>query len=169
MAFRSVGSHQRTILFLSTALAFSFSFIQPSVTVERRRLPNVGKASLINTPEHVRKVRSVACRPAGRMKDSRDVQLERMKCALQLLRNAVKPEGVDNLTSDDIRSMLFLQSRLHSNTSPLRVVDILPQTHAQDLKNARLPTFNMMLEFTNMFALSTDHHLKVGGLNLDHP
>ncbi|KAH9015773.1 hypothetical protein EDB84DRAFT_1567572 [Lactarius hengduanensis] len=47
MPFRSVGSHQRTILFLSTALAFSFSFIQLSVTVERRRLPNVG----INTPE----------------------------------------------------------------------------------------------------------------------
>ncbi|KAH9023617.1 hypothetical protein EDB85DRAFT_1894723 [Lactarius pseudohatsudake] len=42
MPFHSVGSHQRTILFLSTALAFSFSFIQPSVTVERRRLPNAG-------------------------------------------------------------------------------------------------------------------------------
>ncbi|KAH8991743.1 hypothetical protein EDB86DRAFT_3079604 [Lactarius hatsudake] len=49
MPFRSVGSHQRTIRFLSSALEFSFSFIQPSVTAERRRLPNVGKASLINT------------------------------------------------------------------------------------------------------------------------
>ncbi|KAH9021973.1 hypothetical protein EDB85DRAFT_1998194 [Lactarius pseudohatsudake] len=54
MSFRSVGSHQRTILFLSTALAFSFSFIQPSVAVKRRRLPNVGNASLINTLKRVR-------------------------------------------------------------------------------------------------------------------
>ncbi|KAH9163124.1 hypothetical protein EDB89DRAFT_2022509 [Lactarius sanguifluus] len=53
MVSRSVGSHQRTTLFLGTALAFSFSFIQPSVTVERRRLPSVGKASSINTPERV--------------------------------------------------------------------------------------------------------------------
>ncbi|KAH9019890.1 hypothetical protein EDB85DRAFT_2153397 [Lactarius pseudohatsudake] len=163
MAFRSVGSHQRTILLPSTALAFSFSFIQPSVTVERR-LPNVGKASLINTPSV--EVRSVAYRPAGRMKESRYAQLERnawTKCGLQLLRNAVKPEGVDDLTSDDIRSMFFLQSRLHFNASPLRVVDILPQTQAQDSKDAHnLPTFNTTPEFTNMLALSTDHHLKVG-------
>ncbi|KAH9011492.1 hypothetical protein EDB85DRAFT_2159886 [Lactarius pseudohatsudake] len=172
MAFRSVGSHQRTILFLSTALALSFSFIQPSVTVERRRLPNVGKASLINTPELVRKVRSVAYRPAGRMKESRYAQLERV---LRIVDSpgvtfdndegmlGQNPEGVDDLTSDDIRSMLFLQSRLHSNASPLRVVDILPQTQAQDSKDAHnLPTFNTTLEFTNMLALSTDHHLKVG-------
>ncbi|KAH8986647.1 hypothetical protein EDB86DRAFT_2954080 [Lactarius hatsudake] len=73
MPFRSVGSHQRTIFFLSTALEFSFSFIQPSVTAERRRLPNVGKASLINTLKRVRKVHSVARQPAGRMKESRYV------------------------------------------------------------------------------------------------
>ncbi|KAH9015555.1 hypothetical protein EDB84DRAFT_774363 [Lactarius hengduanensis] len=78
MPFRSVGSHQRTILFLSTALTFSFSFIQPSVTVERRRLPNAGNVSLINTLKRVRKVHSVACQPAGRTKESRYVQLERM-------------------------------------------------------------------------------------------
>ncbi|KAH9163119.1 hypothetical protein EDB89DRAFT_584428 [Lactarius sanguifluus] len=48
-----------------------------------------------------------------------------------LLRNAVKPEGVDNPTADDIRSVLFLPSRLHSNASPPHVTDILPQTKAK--------------------------------------
>ncbi|KAH9021965.1 hypothetical protein EDB85DRAFT_2278291 [Lactarius pseudohatsudake] len=81
MPFRSVGSHQRAIFFLSTALAFSFSFIQPSVTVERRHLPNVGKASLINTPELVRCAQAGAFRgmSAGEMyEESQYVQLERV-------------------------------------------------------------------------------------------
>ncbi|KAH9062521.1 hypothetical protein EDB83DRAFT_2552020 [Lactarius deliciosus] len=88
MAFRSVGSHQRITLFLSTALAFSFSFIQPSVIVERRRLPSVGKASSIDTPKRVRHAQEGA-------------SVAWTKHGLGLLRNVAKPKGVDNPTSDD--------------------------------------------------------------------
>ncbi|KAH8979646.1 hypothetical protein EDB86DRAFT_2835763 [Lactarius hatsudake] len=113
MPFRSVGSHQRTIFFLSTALEFSFSFIQPSVTAEHRRLPNVGKASLINTLKRVsdhRRAQQGAFRgtSAGGTYEgvticlTRAYATDRTKHGLGLLRNVAKPKGVDNLTSDDM-------------------------------------------------------------------
>ncbi|KAH8977794.1 hypothetical protein EDB86DRAFT_1031518 [Lactarius hatsudake] len=99
MPFRSVGSHQRTIRFLSSALEFSFSFIQPSVTVEHCRLPNVGKASQINTSK---RVRCIPWHVSQRTYEGVTIfRLERTKHGLGLLRNAVKPKDVNNYTSDD--------------------------------------------------------------------
>jgi len=60
-----------------------------------------------------------------------------------------------------MRSVLFLPSRLHSNTSPPHVADILAHTQAEELKNVyNLPTFNTTLEFTKTLALNTGHLLK---------
>ncbi|KAH8986757.1 hypothetical protein EDB86DRAFT_2832537 [Lactarius hatsudake] len=122
MPFRSVGPHQRTIRFLSSALEFSFSFVQPSVTAERRRLPNVGKARLINTLKRVRKVHSVA----------------RTKHGLGLLRNVAKPKGVDNLTSDD----MLPESRGCG-------VDVNEVVQAQERGNGIITAYSWARENTN--------------------
>ncbi|KAH9025532.1 hypothetical protein EDB85DRAFT_1982560 [Lactarius pseudohatsudake] len=134
---------------------------------------------MVNIVKTHAKVRSVASQLMGRTNGLQSVQLERVLRMVDshgsvidrdegiqgqkvVLRNVVKPEDLDEPTSDDA---FFLPSRLRSNTSPPHVTEILAPTQTEEpMKVYNLPILNTTPEFTKMLALVSSM-----GLNPDHP
>ncbi|KAF8516501.1 P-loop containing nucleoside triphosphate hydrolase protein [Gautieria morchelliformis] len=131
------------------------------ITVGVVGYPNVGKSSVINSLK-----RSKVCAVAAEAGWTRDLQSVQIDRGIRILDSPGVVFDEDDPSSSQARSGVLLRNvlKVEDVEDPLAVVEeIITRTEKETLQKIyKLPTWDTMLEFLTMLALSTGRLLKGG-------